>query len=88
MQYQHTCTMRDQTLIALREWVLAQSKVCLAFGETNETWWITRSVIHSNMREHTLSTIARNVSRAFELLLDDAYSLYTFFQCIKKTINK
>jgi hypothetical protein len=39
---------------------------CLAFGETTCNPLITRSVINPQMREHTLSTTARNGGRACE----------------------
>jgi hypothetical protein len=50
------------------------SKVCLAYGETNHNRWITPCVIHPIMREQSLSTKLRNISRALDLTFEGATS--------------
>lgn len=44
---------------------------------TNNILWITRSVIHIDMREQTLPTVARYIGRAFARALSN-HTLHTF----------
>jgi len=67
----------DGASAALGKSAVVRLEVRLAVGETNNTSWITRSVIHLNMREQTWSTVVRHISRAFQQYFENARrSLY------------
>ena len=58
------CEPRGKEVIAFGRFAVARVKVCLAFGETNDTVRITRSVIRLQMREQLPSTTALVICRA------------------------
>lgn len=61
---------RDRTLAAFGKRVVAQSKVCLAYGETNDNRLIARSAISLEMCEQSPNTIVQSMSRAFAQTFD------------------
>lgn len=64
--------LRDIGRAAFGWLAVAQLWVLLASGEKNNIGLITRSVINCEMRAQLLSTIARNISRAFEQFFENA----------------
>jgi hypothetical protein len=66
---------RDKMLIAFGPLAVARPKGCLAFGETTNMQCITRSVIHTEMREQVSSTAVLKFCRADELPLERVIAL-------------
>lgn len=84
MPVQDSAHPRDLKRSAFGKRVVARIEVPLAKGERNDTRWRTRSVLHFQMREQSLSTTMRDACRASEQISDMTYA-DTFTNAYNKT---